>query len=116
MRINIYCKVASDISPEQIDRRYLYHHPVNIGALLFTPLGEVIPVTVTDVSSCGFRLRADYGVTIGRSLILAVPGLAKYSGWVAWSYLGEFGLEGAQTISEHAIEEIVGLGDRSTLI
>lgn len=78
-----------------------------------TPLGDMIPATVTDASTGGFRVKADYGVTIGRFLVLVIPGLPRYAGWVAWSYLSEFGLEGAQAISEDAIEHIVALGAKS---
>jgi hypothetical protein len=108
--MNMYRTIATDISPALLDRRYSSRRPVNIGALIMTPLGDMIPATVTDVSSGGFRVKADYGVTIGRSLVLVILGLPRYAGWVAWSYLGEFGLEGAQAISEDAIEHIVALG------
>jgi hypothetical protein len=109
----MYRTIATDISPALVDRRYSSRRPVEIGALLITSLGDMIPATVTDVSSGGFRVKADYGVTIGRPLGLVIPGLPRYAGWVAWSYLGEFGLEGAQTISEDAVRHIVALGVKS---
>ncbi|WP_165911547.1 PilZ domain-containing protein [Sphingomonas sp. PP-CC-3A-396] len=108
-QMNIYRRIASDISPNVADRRYSSRQPVNVDAHLITPSGNVVHATVRDVSSRGFRVKATYGVTIGRSLVLAIPGLPKYLGWVAWSYLGEFGLEAAQEISEHAIERIIAL-------
>lgn len=108
--MSLYRKIANDISPALIDRRYSSRCAVSIGVLLITPLGDIVPATVTDVSSGGFRIQADYGVTIGRSLGLAIPGLPRYTGWVAWSYLGEFGLEGVEAISEHAVEHIIALG------
>jgi len=114
-KMNMYRKSASDISPALSNRRYSSRRLVDIGVLLITPLGDMIPATVRDVSAGGFRVKADYGVTIGRSLGLAIPGLPRYTGWVAWSYLGEFGLEGTQTISEHAVAHIVALGARSVL-
>lgn len=109
VQMNVYRKIASDVSPDLVDRRYSSRHLVNVGALLITPSGNMLNATVRDVSSRGFRVKADYGVTIGRSLVLAIAGLPKYPGWVAWSFLGEFGLEAAQEISEHAIEHIIAL-------
>ena len=109
VQMNVYRKIASDVSPDLVDRRYSSRHLVNVGALLITPSGNMLNATVRDVSSRGFRVKADYGVTIGRSLVLAIPELPKYPGWVAWSFLGEFGLEAAQEISEHAIEHIIAL-------
>jgi hypothetical protein len=114
--MNMYRKIASDISPALIERRCASRHLVNLGALLITPLGEMIPATVTGVSTRGFRVKADYGVTIGRSVGLAIPGLPRYVGWVAWSYLGEFGLEGAQEITEDAVAHIVALGTPSAIM
>ena len=58
-------------------------------------------------------MRANYGVTIGRSLVLATPGLPNYIGWVAWSYLGESGLEAAQELSEPAVEHIIVLDSQA---
>jgi hypothetical protein len=109
VQMNIYRKIASDISPDLVDRRYSSRHPVNVTALLITPSEDIFHATVTDVSSRGFRVKADYGVTIGRSLVLTIPGLPNYPGWIAWSFLGEFGLEVAEEISEHAIEHIIAL-------
>lgn len=107
--MNMYRRIASDVSPGLVDRRYSSRCLASVGVLLITPLGDMLPATIRDVSSHGFRVKADYGVTIGRSLVIVIPGLPKYSGWVAWSYLGEFGLEGAEIISEYAIDHIVAL-------
>jgi hypothetical protein len=62
---------------------------------------------VTNVSSLGFRIRSDYGVTIGRFLSLDVPGLARYSGWVAWSQADQFGLDVANPLPQKVIDHIL---------
>jgi hypothetical protein len=108
----MYREIASDVFPGLVDRRYSSRCLADVGVLLITPLGDILPARIRDVSSRGFRLKADYGVTIGRSLMLVIPGLPNYAGWVAWSYLGEFGLEGAELISAHAIEHIIALGNQ----
>jgi hypothetical protein len=107
--MKIYRKIPSDISLDLVDRRYSSRHLVNVRVLLITPSENIFHATVRDVSSRGFRVKADYGVTIGRSLVLTIPGLPNYPGWIAWSFLGEFGLEVAEEISEHAIEHIIAL-------
>ena len=62
---------------------------------------------LTNVSSLFFRIRSEYRVTIGRFLSLDVPGLARYSGWVAWSHAGEFGLDVANPIPQEIVDDIV---------
>jgi hypothetical protein len=112
IKMNIYRKIASDISPTLLDRRYSARRFVNIEIFLITALGNIIPATARDVSSRGFRVKADYGVTIGRPIVLVIPGLSNYPGWVAWSYLGEFGVEGAEVISDHVIDYIVNIDQK----
>jgi hypothetical protein len=88
------------------DRRLAARSRIHLSVSLITPAGEVHAATVTNVSALGFRIRAEYGVTLGRFLSLDVPGLARYSGWVAWSHAGEFGLDVANPIPQKVVDYI----------
>ena len=61
------------------------------------------------MSTLGFKLRSEYRVTVGRFVSLDIPGLTVYSGWVAWSYLDQFGLDVANAIPEPVIEYIIAM-------
>jgi len=75
--------------------------------VLITSLADEHPDIIQNVSTLGFKLRSEYGVTVGRFLSLDIPGLTAYSGWVAWSYLDQFGLDVANAIPEPVIEYII---------
>jgi len=105
--MNRYRPPASDGGREPLDRRYSSRTALSLKAVLITPLGDEYPAVIQDVSTLGFRIRSEYGVTIGRFLTIDIPGLAAYSGWVAWSYLGEFGLDVANAIPEPVVEHII---------
>jgi hypothetical protein len=112
--VNVYRRIASDSSPDLSERRYSTRRAVDLDVFLITPLGDAHPANIQDVSSRGFRIRSDYGVTIGRFLTLDIPGLTRYSGWVAWSYLGEFGLEAATPVPDDIVDHIVTLGEQAS--
>lgn len=76
---------------------------------LITPAGDLHAATLTNISSLGFRIRSEYGVTLGRFLSLDIPQLTRYSGWVAWSYSDEFGLDVANPIPQKVIDHILAL-------
>jgi hypothetical protein len=94
------------------DRRLAARARICLAVLLITPGGEIYAATLTNISSLGFRIRADYGVTLGRFLSLDVPELARYSGWVAWSQEGEFGLAVANPIPQKVIKHILLIAEK----
>ena len=94
------------------DRRLAARARICLAVLLITPGGEIYAATLTNISSLGFRIRADYGVTLGRFLSLDVPELARYSGWVAWSQEGEFGLAVANPIPQEVIKHILLISEK----
>jgi len=77
--------------------------------VLVTPLGDEHPAIIQNISTLGFKIRSEYGVTIGRFLAIDIPGLTAYSGWVSWSYLGEFGLDVANAIPGPVVEHIINI-------
>jgi len=91
----------------RLDRRYSNRTAMSLPAVLITSLADEHPDIIQNVSTLGFKLRSEYGVTVGRFLSLDIPGLTAYSGWVAWSYLDQFGLDVANAIPEPVIEYII---------
>jgi hypothetical protein len=72
--------------------------------------------TRDNASSSGFRIRSEYGVTVGRFLSVDVRDFAQYAGWVAWAFSGEFGFEVANPIPQAVIDHIVAMaGDGEPL-
>jgi hypothetical protein len=71
--------------------------------------GEISPAFVTNASVSGFRIRSEYGVTLGRFLLVDVPSFTQYAGWVAWANAGEFGFELANPIPQAVIDHIVAM-------
>lgn len=78
-------------------------------AVLITSLGDRHSAIIQNVSTLGFKIRSEYGVTVGRFLSIDIPGLATYSGWVAWSYRDQFGLDVANAIPEPVIKHIIAM-------
>jgi hypothetical protein len=93
------------------NRRLAVRARIYLAVLLITPGGDIYAATLTNISSLGFRIRADYGVTLGRFLSLDVPELARYS-WVAWSEGGEFGLAVANLIPQEVIKHILLIAEK----
>lgn len=89
------------------NRRSAVRSRIHLAVSLITPAGDIYSATLTNISSLGFRIRSDYGVTLGRFLSVDVPELARYSGWVAWSHSGEFGLDVANPVPQKVIDHIV---------
>lgn len=111
-RMKTYRRLASDISHDLLDRRNCTRRAISLPVTIVTGFGDTHAAIVQNVSSRGFNIQSEYGVTIGRFLSLDIPGLAQYPGWVAWSYLGGFGLEVANPIPEQVIEYIVAMAVR----
>ncbi|KQM96361.1 hypothetical protein ASE77_18900 [Sphingomonas sp. Leaf226] len=82
---------------------------MSLPAVLVTSLADEHPAIIQNVSTLGFKLRSEYRVTVGRFLSLDIPGLTVYSGWVAWSYLDQFGFDVANAIPEPVIEHIIAM-------
>jgi len=82
---------------------------MSLPAVLITSLADEHPAIIQNVSTLGFKLRSEYRVTVGRFLSLDIPGLTAYSGWVAWSYLDQFGLDVANAIPEPVIAHIIAM-------
>ena len=102
----------------RLDRRYSNRTAMSLPAVLITSLADEHPDIIQNVSTLGFKLRSEYGVTVGRFLSLDIPGLTAYSGWVAWSYLDQFGLDVANAIPEpgHRVHHYNGVtGQRGLL-
>ena len=93
----------------RLDRRYSNRTAMSLPAVLITSLADEHPAIIQNVSTLGFKLRSEYRVTVGRFLSLDIPGLTAYSGWVAWSYLDQFGLDVANAIPEPVIEHIIAM-------
>jgi hypothetical protein len=88
------------------------HLPVS----LLTLRGDTYSAFLTNASSSGFRIRSEYGVTVGRFLSVDVRDFAQYAGWVAWAFSGEFGFEVANPIPQAVIDHIVAMaGDGEPL-
>jgi hypothetical protein len=81
------------------------HLPVS----LLTLRGDTYSAYLTNASSSGFRIRSEYGGTVGRFLSVDVPNFTQYAGWVAWAYSGEFGFEVANPIPQAVIDHIVAM-------
>ena len=81
--------------------------------MLITSFADEHPAIIQNVSTLGFKLRSDHKVTVGRFLSLNIPGLAAYSGWVAWSHLDQFGLDVANAIPEPVIEHIISMASQA---
>lgn len=109
--MNRYRPPASDGGREPLDRRYSSRTAMSLKAVLITPLGDEHRAVIRNVSTLGFKISSEYGVTIGRFLAIDIPGLTAYSGWVAWSYLGEFGLDVANAIPGPVVEHIIEIAD-----
>jgi hypothetical protein len=71
--------------------------------------GDTHSAFLTNASPSGFRIRSNYGVTIGRFLLVDVPNFTQYPGWVAWANSGEFGFEVANSIPQKVIDRIVAM-------
>jgi hypothetical protein len=91
--MNRYRPPASDGGRAPLDRRYSSRTALSLRAVLITPLGDEHPAVIQNVSTLGFK----------------IPGLTAYSGWVAWSYLGEFGLDVANAIPGPVVEHIINI-------
>jgi hypothetical protein len=89
------------------ERRLAVRSRIHLPVFLLTPSGDTYSAFLTNVSSLGFRIRSEYGATIGRFLSLDVPELARYSGWVAWSQAGQFGLDVANPVPQKVIDHIL---------
>jgi len=94
---------------DRLDCRYSNRTAMSLPAVLITSLADEHPAIIQNVSTLGFKLRSEYRVTVGRFLSLDIPGLIAYSGWVAWSYLDQFGLDVANAIPEPVIEYIIAM-------
>jgi len=94
---------------DRLDCRYSNRTAMSLPAVLITSLADEHPAIIQNVSTLGFKLRSEYRVTVGRFLSLDIPGLTAYSGWVAWSYLDQFGLDVANAIPEPVIEYIIAM-------
>jgi hypothetical protein len=81
------------------------HLPVTV----LTLSGGTYSAFLMNASASGFRVRSDYGATIGRYLLVDVPNFTQYSGWVTWANSGEFGFEVANPIPRAVIDHIVAL-------
>jgi hypothetical protein len=93
------------------ERRLAVRSRTHLPVFLITPGGGTYSAFVTNASSLGFRIRSEYGVAIGRFLSLDVPGLARYSGWVAWSHESQFGLAVANPVPQKVIDHILAIAE-----
>ena len=107
--MNTHRGPVAGVGKDRLDRRYSNRTAMNLPAMLITSLADEHPAIIQNVSTLGFKLRSECRVTVGRFLSLDIPGLTAYSGWVAWSYLDQFGLDVANAIPEPVIEYIIAM-------
>jgi hypothetical protein len=105
--MNTYRRPVAGSGSDPLDRRYSNRTDMSLPAILITSLADKHPAIIQNVSTLGFKIRSEYGVTVGRFLSIDIPGLTTYSGWVAWSYRDQFGLDVANAIPERVIEHII---------
>jgi len=107
--MNTYRRSMANAGNNPLDRRCSNRTAMNHPAVLITSLGDKHSAIIQNVSTLGFKIRSEYGVTVGRFLSIDIPGLATYSGWVAWSYRDQFGLDVANAIPEPVIKHIIAM-------
>lgn len=107
--MNTYRRPVAGADQDPLDRRHSNRTGMSLPAVLITSLADKHPAIIQNVSTLGFKVRSKYGATVGRFLSIDIPGLATYSGWVAWSYCEEFGLDVANAIPEPVIEHIIAM-------
>ena len=107
--MNTHRGLVTGAGKSGLDRRYSNRTAMSLPAVLVTSLADEHPAIIQNVSTLGFKLRSEYRVTVGRFLSLDIPGLTVYSGWVAWSYLDQFGFDVANAIPEPVIEYIIAM-------
>jgi hypothetical protein len=107
--MNTYRRPVAGADKDSLDRRHADRTGMRLPAVLITSLADKHPAIIQDVSTLGFKVRSKYGATVGRFLSIDIPGLATYSGWVAWSYHDQFGLDVANAIPEPVIAHIIAM-------
>ena len=107
--MNTYCRPMANAGDNPLDRRCSNRTCMSHPAALITALGDKHSAIIQNVSTLGFKIRSEYGVTVGRFLSIDIPGLATYAGWVAWSYRDQFGLDVANAIPEPVIKHIIAM-------
>lgn len=107
--MNPYRGPVAGAGKDPLDRRHSNRTGITLPAVLVTSLTEKHPAVIQNVSTLGFKIGSECGVTIGRFLVIDIPGLTTYSGWVAWSYLGEFGIDVANSIPEQVVKHIIDI-------
>ena len=107
--MNTYRRSMANAGNNSLDRRCSNRTAMSHPAVLITSLGDKHSAIIQNVSTLGFKIRSEYGVTVGRFLSIDIPGLATYSGWVAWSYRDQFGLDVANAIPEPVIKHIIAM-------
>ncbi|VXC81711.1 hypothetical protein SPHINGOT1_20155 [Sphingomonas sp. T1] len=107
--MNTYRRSMANAGNNPLDRRCSNRTAMSHPAVLITSLGDKHSAIIQNVSTLGFKVRSEYEVTVGRFLSIDIPGLATYSGWVAWSYRDQFGLDVANAIPEPVIKHIIAM-------
>jgi hypothetical protein len=107
--MNTYRRPVAGADQDPLDRRHADRTGMSLPAVLITSLADKHPAIIQNVSTLGFKVRSKYGATVGRFLSIDIPGLATYSGWVAWSYCDQFGIDVANAIPEPVIEHIIAM-------
>lgn len=99
-------------APLAIEERREARLPLHLPAYVISPGDVRSAAIVSDISTLGCRVQADVRVRVGRYLGLHIPGLAPYSGWVAWQTREEFGLDFCHPLPPAVVAHISGLGTR----
>lgn len=107
--MNTYRRSMANAGNNSLDRRCSNRMAMNHPAVLITSLGDRHSAIIQNVSTLGFKIRSEYGVTVGQFLSIDIPSLATYSGWVAWSYRDQFVLDVANAIPEPVIKHIIAM-------
>jgi hypothetical protein len=107
--MNTYRRSMANAGNNPLDRRSSNRTGMSHPAVLITALGDKHSAIIQNVSTLGFKIRSEYGVTVGRFLSIDIPGLATYAGWVAWSYNDQFGFDVANAIPEPVIKHIIAM-------
>lgn len=105
--MNTYRGPVAGAGKDPLDRRHSNRTGIALPAVLITSLAKKHPAVIQNVSTLGFKIGSEYEFTTGRFRVIDIPGLTTYSGWVAWSYLGESGIDVANAIPEIVVKHVI---------
>ena len=68
---------------------------------------NMVPVTLLDLSSAGFRIETFGGITVGATVWITLPGLAAIEAKVAWAKGDHVGCEFHKPLHPSVLEALI---------